>query len=167
MLCCSSLALPFAAVACGFQTAESAAESQFAAAEATRASFQQVSFQVRRAFELTVSAVQEFVAASDSLALEIIRLQAIPEGVMLQAAVGRLRAAYGLMPKVEYACEGRTACFNRGAEVEAAYSALLRELRRQVRAEGCVCTERRHGAAEYTVSVLNWSWRVAVDYDHI
>merc|ERR1740117_1594365 len=133
---CSSLVLPRAAAASDFQTAEAATASQFAAAEAARVSRQRDSFELRRAFELKVSAVQdattarEFVAASDALALEVIRLQAIPEGVMLHTAVGRLRAAYGLMPKVEYACEGRSACFNKGGEVEAAYSALLRELRR-------------------------------------
>lgn len=136
VLCCLSLALPSASRASDFQTAESAAASQFVAAEAARASREQAPFQGRRAFELKVSAVQdawtadEFVAASDALALEVIRLQVIPEGVLLQAAVGRLRAAYGLMPTVEYACDGRRACFSRGAEVEAAYAALLRELRR-------------------------------------
>ena len=69
---CSSLLLPRAAEASDFQTAESATASQFAAAEAARASRQRDSFELRRAFELKVSAVQdattarEFVAASDA-----------------------------------------------------------------------------------------------------
>ena len=71
---CSSLLLPRAAEASDFQTAESATASQFAAAEAARASRQRDSFELRRAFELKVSAVQdattarEFVVASDAQA---------------------------------------------------------------------------------------------------
>ena len=69
---CSSLVLPRAAAASDFQTAEAATASQFAAAEAARVSRQRDSFELRRAFELKVSAVQdattarEFVAASDA-----------------------------------------------------------------------------------------------------
>ena len=71
---CSSLVLPRAAAASDFQTAEAAAASQFAAAEAARAARQRDSLQLRRGFELKLSAVQdattarEFVAASDALA---------------------------------------------------------------------------------------------------
>ena len=67
---CSSL--PRAAAASDFQTAEAATALQFAAAEAARVSRQRDSFELRRAFELKVSAVQdattarEFVAASDA-----------------------------------------------------------------------------------------------------
>ena len=69
---CSSLVLPRAAAASDFQTAEAATALQFAAAEAARVSRQRDSFELRRAFELKVSAVQdattarEFVAASDA-----------------------------------------------------------------------------------------------------
>ena len=71
---CSSLVLPGAAAASDCQTAEAATASQFAAAEAARASRLRDSFELRRAFELKVSAVQdattarEFVAASDAQA---------------------------------------------------------------------------------------------------
>ena len=71
---CSSLVLPRAAAASDFQTAEAATASQFAAAEAARAARQRDSLQLRRGFELKLSAVQdattarEFVAASDALA---------------------------------------------------------------------------------------------------
>ena len=71
---CSSLVLPRAAAASDFQTAEAATASQFAAAEAARAARERDSLQLRRGFELKLSAVQdattarEFVAASDALA---------------------------------------------------------------------------------------------------
>ena len=71
---CSSLVLPRAAAASDFQTAEAATASQFAAAEEARAARQRDSLQLRRGFELKLSAVQdattarEFVAASDALA---------------------------------------------------------------------------------------------------
>ena len=129
-----SLLLPTAAV--GYDSVESAMASQFAAAEAARSQREQRAFETRRSFELKVRALQgartadEFVAASDSLALELIRLQAIPEGTSLQSVVGGIRATYNLLPKVRIECEGRRECFNHGAAVENAYAALLRELRR-------------------------------------
>ena len=131
---CSSILLPAAAV--GYDSVESAMASQFAAAEAARSQREQRAFETRRSFELKVRALQgartadEFVAASDSLALELIRLQAIPEGTSLQSVVGGIRATYNLLPKVRIECEGRRECFNHGSAVENAYTALLRELRR-------------------------------------
>ena len=140
LLCASSLVLPRGRCAASdYQTADAAIASQFEAAEAARAAREQRMMAARRGFELKVGALQdardteEFVAASDALALEVIRAQAIPEGVVLQTAVARIRARYNLLPKVRYECEGRRDCYNHGAAAEAAYAALLRELRRYAR----------------------------------
>lgn len=111
-------------------------------------------FEARRAFELKVGEVQmartaeEFVAASDVLRTEVVRLQtkgwvwpSATYPAILNTAAGRVRGAYAAMPKVEYSCEGKKACSNRGAEVEASYSALLLEMRTYAQKQAFVMSD--------------------------
>ena len=86
---------------------------------------------------------EEFVIASDGLRQEVVRLQEIPwpwpsatYPAMLLTADCRMRGAYSVMPQVKYECDGKKACFNHGAEVEASYRALLSELRSYAQQQG-------------------------------
>ena len=86
---------------------------------------------------------KEFVIASDGLRQEVVRLQEIPwpwpsatYPAMLLTADCRMRGAYSVMPQVKYECDGKKACFNHGAEVEASYRALLSELRIYAQQQG-------------------------------
>ena len=86
---------------------------------------------------------KEFVIASDGLRQEVARLQEIPwpwpsatYPAMLLTADCRMRGAYSVMPQVKYECDGKKACFNHGAEVEASYRALLSELRIYAQQQG-------------------------------
>lgn len=123
-----------------YQDAAEAMAEQFAAAEAGRVSRSEKNALSRRGFELKLDELtalprtaERFVRDSDELSLLMIGEGTLPEGVSVQVVAGRLRAAYNQLPKYRVECERRDRldeCYSRGPAAEAAYSALLRQLKK-------------------------------------
>ena len=138
--CVMPLPLLAPAPVLAYQDAAAAMAEQFAAAEAARASRSARTEVARRGFELRLDELtslprtaERFVRSSDELSLYLIGEGGLPEGVSVQVVVGRLRAAYNQLPKYRVECERKDRldeCFSHGPAAEAAYAALLRQLRK-------------------------------------
>merc|ERR1719230_17808 len=75
----------------------------------------------------------EFIKAADAFAIWVIGEQKFPEGMNIKALVKRISVAYEALPAQKYYCKAtRTnqgVCFTPGVDAEAAYEALLKEIR--------------------------------------
>ena len=132
--------------AMAYQDLASIQAEEFQRAEQQRAAAAQRSSAARLGFEQRVAVVEvafapgEFIAACDALALYVIGQGRLPEGANAGAAIGRIRSTYNALPKSRVPCElleggrgGTQQCCWHGEAVEAAYSALLRELKKYAR----------------------------------
>jgi len=76
---------------------------------------------------------QQFIEAADKFAIFVIGEGKFPEGINIKTIVKRISEAYEALPKVRYYCEAtRTnqgVCYTAGADAQAAYDALIKEIR--------------------------------------
>jgi len=77
---------------------------------------------------------EEFVAAADALALYVISEGSIPDGIKVKEFVKRISNALDALPRKKYACEptrtNNGVCFTAGRGAEAAYEALIKQVRK-------------------------------------
>ena len=76
----------------------------------------------------------DFVSAADNLALWVIGEGSIPDGIKGKEFVKRITASLENLPKKAYACEptrtNNGVCFTVGRKAEAAYDALIKQIRK-------------------------------------
>ncbi|KAL1520348.1 hypothetical protein AB1Y20_021938 [Prymnesium parvum] len=75
----------------------------------------------------------EFITAADKFAIFIIGEGKFPEGLKVKELVKRITEAYESLPKERYYCEetrtNQGICYTPGKDAEAAYEALIKEVR--------------------------------------